>query len=204
MDFVCLHESSRPCIANLRTVMRNFDSELPLFQLTFLTMTAHCSSTSSVSFQASKRLQNRLPSDSDRLHCPPSWMNLCTVRVTWRVRSTSETALLFNPLKFAEFHNQSPLLTMVKCNWNSPSREMICGHVHKQNFKYPYPRDSKIIQMPYPMPKQSIKPPPYALPPHPSRLDVDKCVISMLFALKVGWNAWKIRHKQTCLFSSLF
>ena len=37
-------------------------------------------------------------------------MNLCTVRVTWRTRSTSETALLFNPLKFAEFHNQSPLL----------------------------------------------------------------------------------------------
>ena len=41
-------------------------------------------------------------------------MNLCTVRVTWRTRSTSETALLFNPLKFAEFHNQSPLLTMYK------------------------------------------------------------------------------------------
>ena len=111
LDFVCLHESSRPCNANLRTVMRNFDSELPLFQLTFLTMTAHCSSTSSVSSQASKWLQNRLPSDTDRLNCPPSWMNLCTVRVTWPVRSTSETALLFNPLKFAEFHNQSPLLT---------------------------------------------------------------------------------------------
>ena len=94
--------------------MRNFDSELPLFQLTFLTMTAHCSSTSSVSSQASKWLQNRLPSDTDRLYCPPSWMNLCTVRVTWRVRSTLETALLFNPLKFAEFHNQSPLLTMLK------------------------------------------------------------------------------------------
>ena len=39
--------------------------------------------------------------------------NLCTVRVTRRVCSTSETALLSNPLKFAEFHNQSPLLTLI-------------------------------------------------------------------------------------------
>ena len=40
--------------------------------------------------------------------------NLCTVRVTRWVCSTSEAALLFNPLKFAaEFHNQSPLLTMI-------------------------------------------------------------------------------------------
>ena len=51
-------------------------------------------------------------------------MNLSTVRVTWRTRSTSETALLFNPLKFAEFHNQSPLLTMFK-----GSRQQ---HVHCQ------------------------------------------------------------------------
>ena len=27
---------------------------------------------------------------------------------------------------------------------------MICGHRRKQKFKYPYPRDSKVIQMPYP------------------------------------------------------
>ena len=26
---------------------------------------------------------------------------------------------------------------------------MICGHGHEQKFKYPHPRDSKIIQMPY-------------------------------------------------------
>ena len=26
---------------------------------------------------------------------------------------------------------------------------MICGHGHEQKFKYPYPRDSRIIQMPY-------------------------------------------------------
>ena len=30
---------------------------------------------------------------------------------------------------------------------------MICGHGHEQNFKYPYLRDSKIIQMPYPRAK---------------------------------------------------
>ena len=27
---------------------------------------------------------------------------------------------------------------------------MIFGHGHEEKFKYPYPRDSKIIQMPYP------------------------------------------------------
>ena len=30
---------------------------------------------------------------------------------------------------------------------------MICGHGHEQKFKYPNPRDSKIIQMPYPWAK---------------------------------------------------
>ena len=30
---------------------------------------------------------------------------------------------------------------------------MICGHGHEQKFKYPYLRDSKIIQMPYPQAK---------------------------------------------------
>ena len=47
-------------------------------------------------------------------------------------------------------------------NWNSPPRKMICGHGHKQKFKYPYPRDSKIIWMSYPGPKRSIKIPPSA------------------------------------------
>ena len=41
----------------------------------------------------------------------------------------------------------------VKYNWNSPPWEMICGHGHEQKFKYPYPQDSKIIQMPYPRAK---------------------------------------------------
>ena len=30
---------------------------------------------------------------------------------------------------------------------------MICGHGHEQKLKYPYPRDSKIIQMSYPRAK---------------------------------------------------
>ena len=30
---------------------------------------------------------------------------------------------------------------------------MICGHGHKQKFRYPYPRDSKKFQMPYPRAK---------------------------------------------------
>ena len=30
---------------------------------------------------------------------------------------------------------------------------MISGHGHEQKFKYPYPRDNKIIQMPYPRAK---------------------------------------------------
>ena len=40
LDFVCLHESSKPCVANLSTAMRNFDSKLPFSQLTFLAETA--------------------------------------------------------------------------------------------------------------------------------------------------------------------
>ena len=30
---------------------------------------------------------------------------------------------------------------------------MICGYGHEQKFKYLYPRDSKIIEMPYPRAK---------------------------------------------------
>ena len=61
LDFVCSHELSRLCIENLRTAIRNFDSELPLFQLTFLTMTTHCSSTSSVSSKTSKMASKSSP-----------------------------------------------------------------------------------------------------------------------------------------------
>ena len=30
---------------------------------------------------------------------------------------------------------------------------MICGHRYEQKFRYPYPRDSKKIEMPYPWAK---------------------------------------------------
>ena len=52
---------------------------------------------------------------------------------------------------------------------------MICGHGHEQKFKYPHPRDSKIIQMPYTRAKAIDQIPPYA-PPPPCRLDIDGCI----------------------------
>ena len=47
---------------------------------------------------------------------------------------------------------------------------MICGHEHEQKFRYPYPQDSRKIQMPYPRAKAidqnpalcPASPPPYA------------------------------------------
>ena len=41
------------------------------------------------------------------------YLGLCTVAITWQVRSTLEVTLLFRVLKTADFHNQSPLRTMV-------------------------------------------------------------------------------------------
>ena len=41
----------------------------------------------------------------------------------------------------------------VKYNRNPPPREMICGYGHEQKFKYRYPRDSKIFQLPSPRAK---------------------------------------------------
>ena len=58
---------------------------------------------------------------------------------------------------------------------------MICGHEHEQKFKYPNPRDSKIIQMPYPRAKAIDENPalcPASPPPPPFRLDIDRCIIS--------------------------
>ena len=37
---------------------------------------------------------------------------------------------------------------------------MICGHRHEQKFRYPYPRDSKKMQMPYPRAKAIDEIPP--------------------------------------------
>ena len=54
---------------------------------------------------------------------------------------------------------------------------MICG----QKFKYPYTRDSKIIQMPYPRAKvidqiPALSPASPSPPPFPRRLDIDRCI----------------------------
>ena len=73
-----------------------------------------------------------------------------------------------------------------------PAREVICGHGHEQKFKYPYPRDSKIIQMLYPRAKAidqnpSLCPASPPLPP-PRRLDIDRCIrlFKMLFYMIVN------------------
>ena len=57
---------------------------------------------------------------------------------------------------------------------------MICGHGHEQKFKYPYPWDSKIIQMPYPRAKAIDQNPALcpASPPPRRRLDIDRCIKS--------------------------
>ena len=60
---------------------------------------------------------------------------------------------------------------------------MICGHGHEQNFKYPYPRESKIIQMPYPRAKAINQNPALCPgPPTPRRLDIDRCISTIRFA----------------------
>ena len=62
---------------------------------------------------------------------------------------------------------------------------MICGHGHKQKFKYPY---SKIIQMPYPrakaidqIPALCLPPPPPPPPPSHRRLDINRCINYIFF-----------------------
>ena len=114
LEFVGFHywHDEQPIYVNLSSVLLNYDSKLPAVILTLVTLTVNCSL-----HHLSKCLkfpQNNLPTRTDRLDCLPSWMKLCTVRVTWRTCSTSETALLFCPLKFAGFHNHSPLLTMYR------------------------------------------------------------------------------------------
>ena len=50
---------------------------------------------------------------------------------------------------------------------------MICGHGHEQKFRYPYPRESKKIQMPYPRGKAIDQNPalcPAPPPPTPAGL----------------------------------
>ena len=58
---------------------------------------------------------------------------------------------------------------------------MICGHGHKQKFRYPYPRDSKKIQMPYPRAKAIDQNPTLWLAsPPPHQLDIDRCISPLL------------------------
>ena len=61
-----------------------------------------------------------------------------------------------------------------------PAREMICDHGHEQKFKYPYPRDSKIIQIPYPWAK--------AIDQNPA---LDSCIIIMA-NIPLGPKFWNI------------
>ena len=61
-------------------------------------------------------------------------------------------------------------------NWNSPPREMICGHGQEQKFEYPYPWDSKIIPMAYPQAKV-IDQNPTLCPASPCQLDIDMHII---------------------------
>ena len=53
---------------------------------------------------------------------------------------------------------------------------MICGQGHEQKFKYPYPRDSKIIQMPYPRAKVIDQNSALCPASPPRRLDIDSCI----------------------------
>ena len=62
-------------------------------------------------------------------------------------------------------------------NWNSPPREMIGGHGHKQKFKYPYPRDSKMQDNSNALPpgqsdRSKSRPIPCLCPLPPGRLDI--------------------------------
>ena len=106
------HELSSKCAEHLSSLVWNYDSKWQPVMLSLLTVTENAFLILHRFPKCQKLPLNRLPKQTDRVLRPPSWINLCMVRVTWWVCSTSETALLFSSLKFAGFHNQSPLLTM--------------------------------------------------------------------------------------------
>ena len=60
---------------------------------------------------------------------------------------------------------------------------MICGHGHGQKFKYPYSRESKIIQMAYPRAKAMDQIPALCPASPPRRLDIDRCIIYIEWTL---------------------
>ena len=77
---------------------------------------------------------------------------------------------------------------------------MMCGHGHEQKFKYPYPRDSKIIQMPYPRAK-AIDQNPSLCPASPlRRLDIDRSIKMILASPEVpstvSLSSWRIMGRQ--------
>ena len=61
---------------------------------------------------------------------------------------------------------------------------MICGHRHEQKFRYPYPRDSKKIQVPYQRAKAIDQKPALCPPPPPRQLDIDRCISIWSFQIK--------------------
>ena len=91
------------------------------FALTSLATVENCSCSASTSIRQRglKLPQNHPLTRINRLLHPPCLkvcLGLCTVAITWQVRSISEMALLFIPLKLAGLHNQFSLLTMVQVN----------------------------------------------------------------------------------------
>ena len=70
---------------------------------------------------------------------------------------------------------------------------MICGHGHEQKFRYPYPRDTKKIQLPNPRAKAIDQNPtlcPESLPP-PRRLDIDRCIKLAYDLVYKGLGKWE-------------
>ena len=70
---------------------------------------------------------------------------------------------------------------------------MICGHGHEKKFKYPYPRDSKIIQMPYTQAK-AINQIPVLSPTSPRQL---YSLTLVVFTLEDEQNVWTDKSSQT-------
>ena len=109
----CLHEASSRSTVNLSSVKRNYQ----LLLLTLVTATENCyfntSSPSKMSNIASKSSPHTNRSSAlsailnEHVHGQSHVTGLFNIG----------TALLFIPLKFAEFHNQSPLLTMERGNF---------------------------------------------------------------------------------------
>ena len=81
---------------------------------------------------------------------------------------------------------------------------MIFGHKHEQKFKYPYPRDSKIIQMPYPWAK-AINQNPALCPVSPPLPPTGLTLIGALTLVHVNAtvNFAQIVKKAICLMTTI-